>query len=603
VPKRKAKQPTAEPSADKLEDVLKMFRNSWDYTKTLHPTWLKWHKLYNNERVLKSFEGVTDTFVPMTFSTVETMVAAIATGDLNVDYVPQDIYKYLTQSLTDGREFTSDTERRDFLVAELSEKLQGGVIEDDDLAVLNALFDYWWESGDWDEKLEHLIRSGLKTGNGAWWLSWEDNRPCLYNVPFRDFIFDPTATNDDTCGYMGRRYLSTIDKLKSVQIIDPETQELVPRYKGLDSLHLDNHSGKNEDNTDKEVKEYMLLGSTMPGDVDQVEVIEIVTPERVYTALNRKYLVEDIENPTLTQAKAMGLDMPGILPGITWANYKDESLYIGKSEVETFWKEQERLNDLSNQKGDSITRTLIQNKRIDPKYSALSKMLDIPGAVLPIPQGAVEVLPQAQVPYQVFQEENSIKNNIREVSATDQIVKGVGGGNDVTATEAKLQVAQAGQRIEMKIKSLERGPLKRLARLVFAYARLFVTDPMIVPTRTNKGIAPKLYTPKKYTQDFEPRVQLNIYAKDRKREEQRDAIEMYKILIQDPTNDLQAVKKILLPKIIDVDKAELEDMTKKPEEMQPDDPMSAAPMEEVPPMDALPPMAEPMPPMMEGMPV
>jgi hypothetical protein len=155
----------------------------------------------------------------------------------------------------------------------------------------------------------------------------------------------------------------------------------------------------------------------------------------------------------------------------------------------------------------------------------------------------------------------------------------------------------------MKIKSLERGPLKRLARLVFAYTRLFVTDPMIVPTRTNKGIAPKLYTPKKYTQDFEPRVQLNIYAKDRKREEQRDAIEMYKILIQDPTNDLQAVKKILLPKIIDVDKAELEDMTKRPDEMQPDDPMAAAPMEEVPPMDAMPPMAEPMPPMMEGMPV
>jgi hypothetical protein len=181
------------------------------------------------------------------------------------------------------------------------------------------------------------------------------------------------------------------------------------------------------------------------------------------------------------------------------------------------------------------------------------------------------------VPNAAFNEESSIKNNIREATATDQIVKGVGSTADVTATEAKLQVAQSGQRIEKKIKQLESGPLKRIARLGLQYIRLFIADPFLVPQRTNNGINPLLYVPKSYDYDFEPKVTLTISAQSKRRQEANDAAEEYQIVIKDPSNNLQAAKEIMYPKMFDLDKDEIKRITENPNPQPPVEP-PAAPM-------------------------
>lgn len=573
-----SKAPKAGSSDDTLQKVMAMVNQWLDYRKKLLPGWERDTKLYNNERVERQYEGVADTFVPMTYSTIEAISAALLTADYNTDFVPQDIYKYLKDRLMPGYTgtvFTDDGQEveeseEEYLVRAIQNAVQGEAITDESLEVLNAFYDYIWEIGDWEQHIGEMIDSGLQIGNGSLWMVFENGKPKLISVPFPDYVFDPTATDDESCHFAGRRYLSSLKDLKNETIIDPDTRKTKKRY-NLNGLKK-RSDGSANDKTAKELMEQMLFGSTIEiknesgdvkDDLDQCEVIELMTNERMYTMVNRSCIAEDVENPIVAQAKLRGVDPSRLvkIPGITWKNNGKQSLFIGRSETSTFWKEQERLNDSTNQKSDAVTRALLQNYRADPSLKSQKNSFSVPGAVIWGATGLYEAIPPAQVPNSAFNEEASIKNNIRETTATDQIVKGVGSSEDVTATEAKLQVAQSGQRIEKKVGTIERGPLKRIARLALQYIRLFISDPFIVPQKVNDGIKPMLYSPDKYNYDFEPKVSLTVSAQNQRKQEQKDAAENFKIVIQDPTNNLQAAKEIIYPKMLDLDKDEIQRIT------------------------------------------
>lgn len=575
------KTPKAGSTDDTLTKCMGMVNQWLAYRKKLLPAWERDTKLYNNERYEKLYQGVANTFVPMTYSTLEAISAALITADYNTDFVPQDIYKYLKDRLMPG--YTGTTLAEDgteieetedqYLVRAIQNAVQGGAITDESLEVLNAFFDYVWECGDWEEHIGEMIDSGLQIGNGSLWMVFEDGKPKLISVPFPDYIFDPTCTDDNNGHFAGRRYLASVKKLKAEKIIDPETEKPKKRY-NLTGMKK-RSTGSKDDQTAKELLEQMLFGSTLDikddkgnlkDDLDQCEVIELMTDERMYTIVNRSCVAEDVENPIVAQAKLRGIDPSRLIkiPGITWANNKRGSLFIGRSETSTFWKEQERLNDSTNQKSDAVTQALLRQKRADPALKPQKNSFPVPGAVIWAQEGQYEPIPNDQVPGAAFTEESSIKNNIRETTAIDQLVKGVESSADITATEAKLQVAQSGQRIEKKIKKLERGPLKRIARLALQYIRLFITDPFIVPQKANEGINPLLYVPEKYNYDFEPKVTLTVSAQNKRKQEQKDASEIFKAVIADPTNNLPEAKKILYPKMLDLDKDEIKRITENP---------------------------------------
>lgn len=571
---KSSKTPKAGSNDDTLDKCLVMI-NSWlAYRKKLLPDWERDTKLYNNVRVAKHYEGVADTFVPMTYSTLETISSALLTADYSTKFVPQDIYQYLKDRLMPGFDASKGESEEQFLIRAIQNAVQGGSITDDSLDVLNAYYDYVWDTGDWDERIGEMIDSGLQIGNGSLWMTWENGKPKLIYVEFPDYVFDPTATNDDNGKFAGRRYLASLSDLKNETIVDPATGNVKKRY-NLTGLKKRSKGGK-DDQTAKELMEQMLFGSTlelkddkgvMKDEVDQCEVIELRTNDRMYTIVNRSCVAEDVENPIITQAKLRGIKDTSRLikiPGITWKNNGKSSLFIGRSETSTFWQEQERLNDSTNQKGDAVTRALLQNYRADPALKSQKNTFGVPGGVIWGPTGSYEAIPPAMVPNAAFTEEASIKNNIRETTATDQLIKGVGTTSDVTATEAKIQVAGAGQRTDKKIKKLENGPLKRVARLGLQYLRLFVTDPFIVPQKANNGINPRLYVPSKYNYDFEPKVTLTVQAKSKQKQEANDAAQNFSVIIQDPTNNLQAAKEILYPKMFDLDQDEIKQITENP---------------------------------------
>jgi hypothetical protein len=524
TPKKQPKNQESAPNVDAVAFVTDCFKKSWTYTSSnYHSIWEDAWKLYNNKRVKVSYLGITDTFVPMTFSTVETLVSALAGSKPQFDFIPP----YQKQ--------------------------------DQDTKVLNALLDYYWDKDQWNIKIISWIRSSLLYGTGIVYVIWDENHPCLINVPLRDFIIDPEATSLETASYIGRRYLTTLKELKSFKVTDPETGELVDRYKNLDQIT--NNATPSDEQTDKEQKD-MFYGSTVDeADKNQIEVLEIWTDEKRYSIANRSVDIEaNPENPHYAQAKKKSGYSKGIIPFATQRDYIDESLFYGKGEVETFKDEQELLNDLTNQNTDAITFALNPMWNLHPDYAdQIEQVENLPGAVYPFEPGKLAPVVMPVIPNNAFNERINIKNEIRETTATDQIVKG-GGQNkgDQTATEVQAQVAGAAQRFGIKVTQLENEGFHRLARIVFDMIRLYVTKPQAVRIAGKDGISWEEFNPEDFADgDYEPRVQLQTTVMSNKQADANKAKEMLAALIADPEVNKQELYKIVLPRIWDLDPDEI----------------------------------------------
>jgi hypothetical protein len=525
---------------DSVKYVVDSFNRSWKYAQSnYHTRWENSHSLYSNRRVKRGYDGVSDVFVPMVFSTVETMVSALAGGKPQFDYLPpQDR-------------------------------------PDQNTEILNALLDYFWDKDQWNIKVQNLIRSMLTFGTGVGYLMWDIDHPVMVNVPLRDFFFDPNAINLENAPvdfYCGRRYLTTKAELESFEIVDPETGETKPKYMNLDQIQM-GKSNKGGDETDKEKKD-LFYGSTAPDpESTQVEVLELWTEDKVCSVANRSVLIEEAENPYKTQHKkqlAMR-DQPdtqakGIIPFIIQRDYVDESLFYGSGEVEKIADLQELLNDNRNQRQDYISYILNPMFTLNPmKADMIEQIESMPGRVFPLDANDLQPVVMPNLPNEAFNNDQEIKNDIRETTASNEVVKGMSSDQQTTATEINAQVAQAGQRLGMKVTQIENESFHRLARIVFEMVKLYVNDPLMVRIVGKDGVKWEMFDPEQFQGDYEPRVQLDSSVKATKNEDVMKAKEIYLSLSGDPTINQDELKKVMLPKMFDLDPDEVDRILTPPE--------------------------------------
>lgn len=554
-----------DPDLKTVEQVVNDFDASWEYAQGhYHKIWEDAFALYNNQRIKQGYKGITNTFVPMTFSTIETMAAALFGSKPKFEYLPpQDR-------------------------------------PDQNTEILNALLDYYWDKDNWDIKVIKWGRGMLREGTSIVYIYWDIDHPCLLNVPIRDFFINPEATDFSNARYMGRRYLTTIDELKSFEIVDVNAepdeegnQPLKKKYKNLDKITESNQSG---DQTDKQKKD-MFYGSTVSEpEKKQVEVIEYWTLDKTISIANRSVVIEDTENYYKAQARENGSKYPkGVFPFAPLRDYTDESLFYARGEVEVIADEQELLNDITNQNIDSITYTLNQMYTLDPKYAHLLKEIEnIPGAVYLAENGALQPIQQRPVPPDAFAERQNIKNEIRETTASNEIVKGVGAETKTTATEVNAQIAGAGQRLALKITQIENEGFHILAKVVFELIKRYVTEPMLVRIVGKDGIRWEEYNPEEFTGDYEPRVQLDTSIQSKKQEDAQMAKELLGAFLNDPDINQPELKKMVLAKAFELDPDEVDTLVQPAPEMgmMGDMGMSEDPMLDPSMMDAsmMPPM-------------
>lgn len=528
TPKQKKKDPT-------LDTVLGDFDSAWEYTQgSWHSRWSDNYKLYNNVRVKRGYEGITDTFVPMVFSTVETKTSALFGTKPKFTYIPPQ-------------------ER-----AEQSTE------------ILNSLLDFYWDKDQWSVKVINWGRAMIMLGTSVVYFYWENDHPCMLNIPIRDFFIDPNS-NGDRPRFMGRRYLTTLDDLKSFEVVDtdPESktyEQMIPKYKNLDKIR----SGAKGDNTDKQEKD-MFYGSTASNpNSEQVEVIEYWTEDKVISIANRSVVIEDAENYYKAKAKANAkkknkddkasdYTSAGIMPFAWLRDYVDESLFYAKGEIDFIADQQELLNDITNQNVDSVTFTLNQMYTLDPKYAhLLNEIENLPGAVYLAENGALQPIQQRPIPQDAFNERMNLKNEIRETSASNEVVKGVGQDSQATATEINAQIAGSGQRLGLLVTQIEDEGFHRMARIVFEMIKLYVTEPMMVRIMGKDGAKWEEFDPSEFQGDYEPRVQLDISVENQKQQKSAEAKEMLAAFLGDPEINQIELKKMVLSKSFDLEPDEVQ---------------------------------------------
>jgi len=524
------------------KSTLDRFNASWEYAKNNHHArWERNWKLYNNKRAMVGYKGITNTFVPMTFGTVETITAALCSGRPSIDFVPQDMYKYIQSTYeNDGKK--------------------------PDLKALNAQFDYWWDCDNWDLKTIKSVRSGLLYGTSTEWIYMDGDKPRCMNLNVRDAIIDPSLTDpmqlwtDPDNYYTGRRYHTTIAALKKVQLVDPETGEMKPRFKNLD---VSTGGGQSSEQTDKELKD-MQLGS-IGNDKEQVEVIEIWDGKRIKSIMNRSNTIEDRKN------------VLGIHCLVIHRFIADESIIYGKAIVDPIAHSQELLNDVTNQRTDAVTDALNPQFTLDPMYADwLPKMKNLPSTGYPFKAGSMQYLIKPRIDGAAFSETNLIKNDMREATASDQVVKGVTSASQSTATEIKAQINQAGERFEIYVRMLEKEGLRQRAKIVYKMMLYFIKDKQLVPVGSMDGPKFRAFDPSQFDESYEPQIRLEASVKSGKAQESQAAQAAFTAIIADPSNNVWQAKKILYPKMFDISEEEMDKIIGQsdPAEMAQADPMA-----------------------------
>lgn len=548
-----------------LSKVLGDFKSAWDYTSgSWHQRWQNNHYLYNNKRIKKGYQGITDAFVPMVFSTIETLTSALFGSKPKFNYMPPQ----------DRPDQKTD--------------------------ILNGLLDFYWEKDQWSLKIINTGRGMMKLGTSVDYFYWDNDHPCMINVPIRDFFIDPTASSINDAHYMGRRYLTTKDDLKTYEVVNPDTGEMEPKYNNLAAIQEE--SGSKGDNTDKQEKD-MWYGSTVQEpEKHQIEVIEYWTMDRVISVANRSVVIEDRENYFLAKARANGVEYPkGLMPFSVARDYVDESLFYAKGEIDFIGDHQELLNDITNQNIDSISFTLNQMYTLDPKYShMLNQIENLPGAVYPVDKDALSPIMQRPIPPDAFNERQNIKNEIRETTASNEIVKGVGQDTsaNATATEINAQIAGAGQRIGLKVTQIENEYFQRMARIVFEMVKLYVTEPMMVRIVGKDGARWEEFDPEEFQGEYEPSVQLDIEIQNQKKEDADKAQALMAAFMGDPEVNQVELKKMVLQRGFDLDPDEVDKLMTPPEGMgmpgmEGMDPMMGGGMPGAMPPEGMPPMQPP----------
>lgn len=527
----KSKKQTPE---DLVAKIVGDYKSSWDYCASAwHQQWKDWYSLYNSERINVAYHGMSDTFVPMAYSTIETLVSGTSGDKPVVEYIPT---KY---------EQNQETE------------------------VLNSMFSYYWDLDNWTNKLVINNRNYFLYGTGVMFVYWNIDHPCLQNVALRDFFIDPTvsAVNYQNASFMGHRFLASKAKLSEEQIIDPETGELVPKYKNLEKL-TGSEFGDQGDSTEKQEQD-IAMGSTVTGSAaeDQIEVICYWTLDKVYYVGNRQEIIYEYDNFFKQRQQFLGVKNPtGMYPYILDAAAATESQLYGRSALQPMAKPQELLNDLTNQNIDAASWALDPLMELDPQYqSYMDKIKNVTGAVYPFKPGSLQAVQKPIIPSAVFNERTNIKNEIREATAVDQILRGVGAQGETTATEIKAQIASSGKRFDMVISEMENGGYYRLAKLVFQMMKMYVTTPQMMRIIGKNGVDWKQFDPNMYQGDYEPRVKLKSTVDNDKQRTMRNVKEMYSALLGSPFVEQSQLTRLVISRAFDLEPDEV-DLLLVPEE-------------------------------------
>ena len=241
----------------------------------------------------------------------------------------------------------------------------------------------------------------------------------------------------------------------------------------------------------------------------------------------------------------------GLIPFAHGCEYPDVSLVYGSSDVDIIADEQELLNTITELNIEAVLYQLFPERQIDPKFADKVDNLDpAPGKVYPLPLGAMQWNNPPAIPTNAFAERTNLKGEIREAASVSEISKGITATDSTTATEIKAALGQADTRIRDKADTLAQGFFFQEAKIVFKLLQLYADDGYMIRKVGEDGVNFERVDMSQFKGEYTPMVTLDVQLRLEQAEKQEAYANAFQMVIADPTNNLQAAKEIMYPKIM-----------------------------------------------------
>lgn len=518
-----------------------MFDSARNYVDdSFRVDWDNYFKIYKGKRVNRHYAGVSDPIIREPHTIIETLVANIAGGDPEFSFV------------------------------------QTNQEQSDDTEVLNEMMKYYLNCEQMGLKNQEWVRDMLMYGTGIIHVTWdgEEGRPCIDNIPIRDFFVSPSAKTINKARYAGFEYLADREDLEDEEVYDAETDSMVAKYKNLNSTELSPNTGTSSTGTaapiDKEFKD-QFNGSTL-GELAMKSQLHIIMLYDLYTdtlmeIANRKVVIRETKIPYQREEETRKVMITGpdgreveteqkldaiksFLPFAVLRDYVDTSIFYGEGELAIIADRAEMLNDLEAMDTDNIAYQNTPMYQIDPQFAEMAPEIEtIPGAVYAIPKGAISPLERPQLGGDLDEKKDRVESQMRRSTAADEAVQGVKQTGRVTATEVSTQLAQAQNRFSTKLSNLEDEGYALLGTIIFKMVQIFVTQKEAIRIVGKKGVKFKDFDPWEYNGKYEPHVKLDSKLKQEAMEVGQKNNQMYMMMSSSEIYDPVEIQRFFVQKL------------------------------------------------------
>ena len=528
-----------------LVDALRMYRVARKYTdNNYRGYWDQYFKVYKRQRVNRHYEGISDPVIPEAFTIIETLVANIAGGDVHFHFIKTN------------EEQTDETD------------------------TLNSLLDYYLECNNMGLKNQEWVRDMLLYGTGILHVTWENDKPKIDNVPLRDFFVNPQATNMSNATYAGFVYLGDKEVMRRQQVYDAAQDKMVPKYKNLDEVGFTTSgTGDKTKITDKQYKDQFQM-STIQDQVyaneNQIFVVrlyDLLSGQMVEIGNDKDFILEgDIPFQRKEETRQVEVLVPGptggdslvpktvtqtmdaidpFIPFAVLRDYIDTSQFFGEGEMAIIIDRSEMLNDLEAMDTDNLAYQNTPMYQIDPQFADMAPEIEtIPGAVYPIPKGAISSLPIAEIAGNLDAKKDRVVAQMRSATAADEQIQGISQDQGrITATEVSSTLTQSQNRFSTKINNLQNEGYAQLGTILFKMFQIFVTEKQTVRILGKQGVYFKDMDPWDFSGEMEPHVELDSVSKQKQMEMGQKNAQLYQQLENSPIFDPVEVKRWVVQQI------------------------------------------------------
>lgn len=515
----------AKSNQDLAHEIVDKFTTSLTWRQPYRSRWDRFYKLYKNVLDETNYPWQSNVFIPMAFSTVETVVPRLVSNRPEIDIMP--------------REKTDEAHAK----------------------IMSQLIDYQWDMMNMNvmmpEAVKELCIYGTVIIKAGWKYKTQTNQkrevadetipemgmvqteqeeviydaPTVELVDLYDFYPDPSGTSIDTMKWCIHRTVRTKAYLKEM------AKNKI--YKNVNLVI--NGSGMKASDDDEKSQRRATDGISLPPlDEDSVELLEYWEDDRVVVIADRSVVIRDEKNPFEHGKK----------PFIHCVDQKVPHEFYGIGEIEPIETLCYELNDRRNQRMDNVT--LILNRMWKIKNSANvdedELVSDAGGVVHTDDMDGIDVLAMPDVTASSYQEEALIKGDIQQTSGVTDYTKGANSGtssND-TATGISLLQEAGNARFRMKSQNIEDMLIKRLGEFMVSMNEQFVTEPQVLRIVGDDGIEWKQVKPDEIQGQFDVQVVAGSTVVTNEAVDKKQTMEMFSLLNGNPLVDQRELLKTVI---------------------------------------------------------